>query len=97
QRTEAGGKNRFDALPDPAREHRGFSGGTDRDDDRRAVDDGREDEGRKRSVVDDIDGHAALAGGLGDRSVDIRKAGCRDRDGGTVEMGWGEALREMRQ
>ncbi len=59
----------FDPRAHGGREHGRDAAARDRDQQRRAVDDRRQDEARTRAVVGDVDRNARRAGGLRDRLV----------------------------
>ena len=74
------------------------AGGAHRDDERRAIDDRRKDEGRELGIVDDVDRDAARAGRRGDGRVHRALIGGRDHRDGTFEELRGEgggAVREV--
>src|SRR5216110_1399152 len=86
ERAETPGKQRLDLLAHAPREHRRMSARAHRDDDRRAIDDRRKDEGRELGVIDDVDRHAPLA-----------RAGCDACVRGAIRGGGddGDGSREM--
>lgn len=63
------------ARPHQPGQHRRGAAGGDRDHDRRAVDDGGEEEGAEFRAIDDIDGDPVPASGRGDGCVDLAPVG----------------------
>ena len=85
----------LDPLAHEAREHGRRALRRNRDHERRAIDDRRQDAGRELEVVDDVGDDAACLGRLRDRAV--RRAIVRggDREPGAVEVGRREGARAV--
>ena len=77
QRAEVGRQQRLEPGLDLARQHRRGALGADRHRHRRAVDDGRRDEGGELGRIDDVDGDAAGPGGARHRGIEHAVAGRR--------------------
>ena len=79
-------QQRLDLLAHLPREHRRAPAGADRDDDRRAIDDRREDEARKLGAVDHVDGNARRARGLRHGAIDGWLVRCGDDERGALRV-----------
>ncbi len=86
QGPELGGEESLELFAQAPGKHRGVSGRAHSDHDRRAVDDGREDERGELGVVHDVDRNPPLARCQRHGSVDRTLAGRSDDELGVVEM-----------
>ena len=79
-------QQRLDLRAHAAREYRGMTRGAHRDEDRRPVDDGGENEGRELRLIDDVHGYVVRLCCLGHRAVHRRIIRRSDDRDGTAEM-----------